>query len=329
MRSMLLNLLEYHWAEQLDDALLLLSRTDIKTVPLAGGTYIVGHRDDSIQAVVDLRDLELSYITEDARGVHIGAMTTLQSMVESPVLQQCASGILAQSAQASSSSRLIRNAATLGGTLGAGINSQADILTALAVLEAEVVVRSGSKTQVNLSGGTLERPGLALSGVTFKGKQERRIPFHSLFLDRRPNELIIEVFVPRLGAGCGSAFARIGRTPTDIALLNVAAFVHITDGVYRRVRLAFGGVKMEPQRLYAIERQLEGQPIADNEAWAKHIAPVVQAGMTEFRPPSDFRASNTYRRVSGTHLAYSALEEATRTARNNGSNGIASSEGGR
>ena len=35
---MLLNFLEYHWAEDIDEALLLLSRTDMKTVPLAGGT---------------------------------------------------------------------------------------------------------------------------------------------------------------------------------------------------------------------------------------------------------------------------------------------------
>ena len=65
-KKMLLNLLEYAWAEHLDEALVLLSRTDMKTVPLAGGTYLLGQADDSIQAVVDLRDLELAYITEDA-----------------------------------------------------------------------------------------------------------------------------------------------------------------------------------------------------------------------------------------------------------------------
>ena len=76
----------------------LLSRTDIKTVPLAGGTYLLGQADDSIQAVVDLRDLELAYITEDAQGVHIGAMTTLQSMVDAPLLEELASGLLSRAA---------------------------------------------------------------------------------------------------------------------------------------------------------------------------------------------------------------------------------------
>ncbi|HLX41077.1 MAG TPA: FAD binding domain-containing protein [Ktedonobacteraceae bacterium] len=321
---MLLNLMEYHWAEQIDDALLLLSRSDIKTVPLAGGTYLLGQRDDSIQAVVDLRDLELSYITEDARGVHIGAMTTLQNMVESPLLQEFAGGILVQAALASSFSRLIRNSATIGGTLGAGTASQADVLTALAVLSAEVVVRSASKTQVNLSGGTLERPGLALSGVTFKGKHERHILLSSLAMDRRPSELMIEVLVPRPGAASGAVFRRVGRTPTDVALLNVAALVQITDGVYQRVRLAFGGVNMDVQRIFAIERQLEGQPVPAADIFSKQIVPVVQSCMDDFRPSSDFRASADYRRVSGTSMAYHALEEAT----NNALRGdMASSEG--
>src|SRR5437667_2415223 len=170
MKTMLLNLLEYHWVEDIDDALLLLARTDTKTVPLAGGTYLLGLEDNTIQAVVDLRDLELEYITEDANGIHIGAMTTLQTMGDSALLKDLATGILARASLASSFSRLIRNSATLGGTLAAGVASQADLLTALAVMNSEIILRSGSKTQVNLSGGTAERPGLALPGGTFKGK---------------------------------------------------------------------------------------------------------------------------------------------------------------
>src|SRR5712691_9466666 len=188
---MLLNLLEYHWAEQIDDALLLLSRTDIKTVPLAGGTYLLGMQDESIQAVVDLRDLGLAYISEDTQGIHIGAMTTLQNIVDAPILNNLAMGLLSRASLASSSSRLIRNCATLGGTLVTGIAAQADLLTVLTVMDTEVVLHSGSRSQINLSGGTLDRPGLALSGVTFKGKRERRVASSALSIERRPDELII------------------------------------------------------------------------------------------------------------------------------------------
>jgi|ERR1019366_3912171 CO/xanthine dehydrogenase FAD-binding subunit len=307
---MLLKLVEYHWAESIEDALLLLARLDTRTVPLAGGTYLLGLQDDSIQAVVALRDLELAYFSEDTRYLHIGAMTTLQNMADEPLLKEFATGLLAHTALMSSSSRLIRNCATLGGTVAAGNSAQADLLTALVALEAEAVVRSGSKTQVNLSGGTAERPGLALAGVIYKGKQERRLPCGTCSVERRPNELILEVVVPRPAASCGTSFTRIGRTPTDVALLNAVAVVEIEDGVYRRVRLAMGGVNMEPVRLRGVERQLEGQAAAQFQA-SERLQAVIRTGMNDFRPPDDVRASGGYRRVSGPSLVYRVLEEAT------------------
>lgn len=301
---MLLNLLEYHWAEDIDDALLLLSRTDIKTVPLAGGTYLLGQTDETIQAVIDLRDLQLAYIKEDAQALHIGAMTTLQSMADAPLLKNTADGLLARAAQASSFSRLLRNSATLGGTLGAGVASQADLLTALSVMDVEVVLRSGSQTSVSLGG--------ASSGIVYKGKHERRVAFHSFALEHRPNELIIEVRVPRPAMSVGGAFQRVGRTPTDVALLNAAALVEVQDEVYQRVRLALGGVNMEPVRLYNIEQQLEGKPA---DVGTEFSALVVQSALADVRLPSDFRVSSDYRHICGTSLVNHVLEEATNGSR--------------
>ena len=317
---MLLNLLEYHWVEDIDDALLLLARTDTKTVALAVGTYLLGLDDESIQAVVDLREIELAYITEDTKGIHIGAMTTLQAMGDSALLKDLTTGILARASLASSFSHLIRNSATLGGTLGAGVASQADLLTALAVMNSEVILRSGSKSLVNLSGGTAERPGLALPGVTFKGKQERRVPLSSLTMERKSNELIIEVCIPRPTNGCAASFMRVGRTPTDVALINAAALVEVEGGVYQQVRLALGGVNMEPVRIEAVEKQLEGQSSANlgdpnSTLDTQRIIAAIQAGMAKFSPPEDFRASKTYRRVSGMNLAFRVLEEAATISR--------------
>lgn len=321
---MLGNLLEYHWAEDLDEALILLARPEIKTVPLAGGTYLLSHTNDEIQAVVDLRDLELAYIDETARDaqgralLRLGAMTTLATLADAPLLREIATGILARAARVSASSQAVRNSATLGGTLAAGAGSQADLLTALAALDAEVVLRSGSKTQFDLSGGTLDRPGLALPSVTFKGKQERRVPFSSLSRERRPNELIIEVALPLPDSGCGASFMRVGRTASDVALLNTAALVVVKGDTYQQVRLALGGVNMEPVRLNAVERHLEGQPVnqaSGNVLDVQRLATSLQAGMAAFAPPSDFRASSGYRRVMGMSLAFRALEEATNVSR--------------
>ncbi len=305
---MLRNLVEYHWAEHIDDALELLARLNVKTVPLAGGTHLLGLEDDSIEAVVDLRELDLSYISEDTRNViHIGAMTTLQSIIDAPLLNNYAFGLLTRAALVSSSSRLLRNGATLGGTLSAGAASQADILTALSVLEAQVVVRSGSRTSIDLSGGTRERPGLALSGVVYKGKQERRIACDDVTRERLPSELIVEVVLPLLHAAYGVSFARIASTPTNVALLNVAAYVEVEQQRYTRVRLTFGGVNMEPTRLRAVEHELVGQQ--SNETTSIRMA--IQRGIAEFRPPSDLHVTGGYRRVSGAKLAQRVLEEAT------------------
>ncbi|GCE11585.1 FAD binding domain-containing protein [Tengunoibacter tsumagoiensis] len=306
---MLLKLVEYHWAEDIDDVLLLLGRLDVKTVPLAGGTHLLSLQDETIEAVVDLRDLGLAYISEDRQGLHIGAMTTLQQLADEPLLKEFASGLLARSALLSSSSHLIRNGATLGGTLGAGIAAQADLLTVLAALDAEVVVRSGSKTQLDLSGGTLQRPGLPLAGVIFKGKQERRIASTSLQLERRPSELIIEVIIPHPSVASGASFQRVARTPNDVALLNAAAIVETQNGLYSRVRLAFGGRGMEPVRMPVVERQLEGQPVIQPFNNTALIA-ALQAGMVNFRPASDLLVSGSYRRVSAMSVGYRALEEA-------------------
>lgn len=315
---MLLNLLEYHWVEDIDEALLLLGRSDVQTVALAGGTHLLSLDDDRIEAVVDLRDLDLSYIREDATGVHIGSMTTLQSMVDDPVLKELATSVLAKAAQASSFSRVIRNSATIGGTLAIGAASQADVLTVLAALDAEALLRSGSRAQLDLSAGSVERPGFALAGITFKGKQERRISGVNLSHERRPNELIIEVIIPRPTAGSGASFQRIGRTPTDVALLNACALVTISDGKYEQVRLALGGVNMEPLRMPGVEKQLEGQ-VAMNEGDTsintQILVSALQAGMADFSPPADFRASGGYRKTSGVNLAFRALEEATNISR--------------
>jgi CO/xanthine dehydrogenase FAD-binding subunit len=106
---------------------------------------------------------------------------------------------------------------------------------------------------------------------------------------------------------------RISRTPADVALLNAAAVVEIIDGTYKHVRLVLGGVNMEPVRLYSVEKQLEGHAVM-HPVNSQVLLSVLQAGMTSFRPPTDIRASNGYRRVSGMGLAYRTLEEAMNVA---------------
>ena len=304
---MLRNLTEYHWAERIDEALLLLARLDVRTVALAGGTALLASNNDDIEAVVDLRDLGLSTIAEDVRGIHIGAMTTLQQLMQHPLSDSIASGILSQAAHYSSTSHAIRNSATVGGTLALGVSSHADILTVLAALEAQAVVRSGSRTEVSLNGGMLERSGAGYSGIVYKGKQERRLDAATVSKERLPNELIIEVVMPRVGQQVQGAFARISDTPTGIALWNVAVVVTIEQEQLRRVRVVFGGGDMEPVRCVSVEQVLEGQALQTMRN-TQNLDVLLQKGLTAFRPTTDRYVSSGYRKASAVQLMRQVCE---------------------
>ncbi len=77
---------------------------------------------------------------------------------------------------------------------------------------------------------------------------------------------------------------------------------------------------MEPVRMEAVEKQLEGQSAAslgdpNSTLDTQRIIAAIQAGMANFSPPEDFRASKAYRRVSGMNLAFRVLEEAATISR--------------
>lgn len=308
---MLRNLTDYHWAERIDDALLLLARLDVRTVPLAGGTSLLASHDDSIEAVVDLRDLELATISEDARSMHIGAMVTLQQLAQHPLFRTVASGIVSSAARCSSPSYAIRNSATIGGTLALGASSHADILTVLAALGAQAVVRSGSRTEVSLSNGMLERPGAGFSGIVYRGKQERRIDCASVSRERLPNELILDVTIPRIGQDVRGAFVRIAEPATGIAMLHVALVVVVEQEQLRHIRVVFGGGEMEPVRCTGVEQLLEGQA-SHSVQNTSSLESIIQKGLAAFRPTTDIYANGGYRKAIAIQLVRQAFEEALR-----------------
>jgi CO/xanthine dehydrogenase FAD-binding subunit len=279
---MLLNVTEYSRPETLDEVLRLLARPGFKTAALAGGTLLVGRRDDELQAVVDLRALGLNTISEQGSQVRFGAMITLQTLVDSPLTRDMAGGILAEAAR-TSAARLIRNAATLGGTLVAGPAANADLTVALAALNAQ---------------------------ARLVGQTERTIPTEVVSEEIQPGELLVEIIIDRPTAHTQGAFLRVARAPEDVALVHAAAVVLIESGTCQQVCLAVGGVGMTPQRLRAAESLLVGNNI-DRE----QIAAAVAAGIDAFVPSPDFRASPAYRRDVAATLARQALEECADAAR--------------
>ena len=77
---------------------------------------------------------------------------------------------------------------------------------------------------------------------------------------------------------------------------------------------------MEPVRIEAVEKQLEGQVVAtsgdsNTVLDTQKIIAAIQEGMANFSAPEDFRARAAYRRVSGMNLAFRVLEEAATISR--------------
>jgi xanthine dehydrogenase small subunit len=214
-----------------------------------------------IDRLPELRGLD---VADDA--IEIGAALTLTEIEQRlagrvPLLEQ----LLPQFA-----SRLIRNAATLGGNL-ATASPIGDAAPALLALGAEVVLVSESA--------------------------ERVVPIDQFFTGYRhsalrPGELIRSVRVPQPLAVVTDFQKVAKRRLDDISSVAVAVALDLDDEHVRRVRIGLGGVAATPIRALATEDALLGRP------WnAETVAAAADVLAGEGTPLDDHRASAAYRRA--------------------------------
>ena len=132
---MLRNVKYYHRPGTIDDAVALV-QTSPNAVYLAGGAWIVAQGNPQLETVVDLQDLGIGAIEATLEEIRIGAMTSLQALIDHPDVAALAGGLLAR-ATGYVQSRNLREQGTVGGALiSAG---PADPLTtALLVLDVEI-----------------------------------------------------------------------------------------------------------------------------------------------------------------------------------------------
>ena len=218
------DLTEYHRPATLDEALRLLRRTRIKTVPLAGGTSLIPEAARDVQAVVDLNALGLSYIktseapAQNFRGLEIGATTKLQMLIDDDRVRSYADGVLV-TAILDSASRNTREAASLAGSIAAAPGNSPLFATLLA-LDARLIVRAARGTR----------------------EDEIALPYWS----PQPRTLILRVSLPALPNSTHAAYEKVARTPADRPIVWVAARAAAEDQQLRNIRLALGGVAEKP-----------------------------------------------------------------------------------
>lgn len=262
---------EYHAPSSVEEAIALLVRYGGEGKLLAGGQSLVpllNFRLSRPAALIDLNRIpSLAYIREQDGQVRLGAMTRQRTIEFSPVVRQRLP-LLAEA------TRLvghlpIRTRGTIGGSM-AHADPSAEDPAVLAALEGEVVARSPRGERV-LKAGELFRSYLTTS------------------LDA--DEILVEVRIPAMPAGAGSAFEEFSRRHGDFAIVGIAAVIVGQGERCTMARLATAGAAPVPVRLRAAEEILErdGLTPAAIEAAARRAAELVQ-------PDADVHASADYRR---------------------------------
>jgi carbon-monoxide dehydrogenase medium subunit len=273
----------YARPSSLEEAIGLLAEHDGDAKPLAGGQSLIPLLKLRLAApdlVVDLGGLErgdgLAGVRDRGDHLAIGALTRHANLASDPVAAEQAP--LLGFAASHVGDPQVRHHGTLGGSL-AHADPAGDLPAVLLAYEATLVAQG--------SGGQREIP----AGDFFTGFLETTL---------EPDELLVEVRVPKLGPGIGWSFRKFTRRAIDWATVGVAA-LHGPE--VRRVALVNMGPT--PLRARAVEQRL---------AAGASPAEAAEAAAEGTEPTSDAWASAWYRRRLATVLVRRTLEEAaTRT----------------
>ncbi len=162
----------YHRPQTVDEALQLLARPNVASAVIAGGTYLTPRLPEETETVIDLQALGLTDISAGGDSASLGAMVTLQSVVDHPQLPS-----LLRDAAHREGPNTFRHAGTVGGAIVAP-SQESEFVAALLVLDARVTVHNLSGSSVialsdllvdipaALGGGIITAVTLATDGAT-------------------------------------------------------------------------------------------------------------------------------------------------------------------
>ncbi len=231
-------IMQYHRPSTVDEAVELLQEPG--TLPLGGGTVVTATSGPASTTVVDLQALDIAGIEHDGATVRIGAMARLQDLVDSPAVPPVIRELAHREAP-----NTIRNAATIGGTIGAA-EAESELLTGLLAFGTSVTVTGQTGPADHLLDDLLDDPSL-LDGA-----------------------IITAVSVPTDGI---AAADRTARTPKDRPIVSVVA--HRSDR--GTVVIAASGVAERPV-IVDIDALIDLDPPADfrgSSEYRRHLATVL------------------------------------------------------
>lgn len=259
---------DYQRAASLRDALKALSAGD-GSVVLAGGHSLLPLmklRLAHVSKVIDIAHLEeLKGIEEHRRGARIGAGTTYRELAESDVLRE-RFPIIGQATRQIADLQ-VRNRGTLGGNL-VHADPASDMPAVMLALGAQFKLRSRKRRRT-------------VAAVEFF-----RGPFHTA---KEPEELLVEIVLPGLPRGAGSAYESFKQQASGYAMAGAAAVVKVSRRRIRHCVVALTGVA---DFVFLVD--VGG--LIDTKGEAEEIAAVAQEAMADVEVVGDLHAPAPYRR---------------------------------
>jgi carbon-monoxide dehydrogenase medium subunit len=224
--------------------------------------------------LVDIAGLGLGGIDVEGSEVRIGAMTTYADILEvdpriglPDVLRECAAAV---------GDMQIRNAGTVGGAVAHG-DPASDFSAGVLAVGGRLVLESSGGTR------TVAADDFFVSPFTTALEQQ---------------ELLVEIVVPQLAAGSGSAYATFEDAASGYPLIGSAAVVSVEGGRFASCTIGLCGVVGKPVRgtgLEAVFGSAGGEPAEDD----------LRAAVAEIAELDDYR----------THLASVAIRRSVVAAR--------------
>jgi aerobic carbon-monoxide dehydrogenase medium subunit len=276
---------DYVRAASIDEAVAALAESGDEAKVLAGGHSLLPLMRLRLaypEVLVDIGRIDaLRGVREDDDHLVIGATTTHYEVVHDGLVRDHC-GILAQVC-AEIGDPQVRHRGTFGGALAHG-DAAGDLPAAVLALDAEFVAEG--------RGG------------------RRTIPARDFFVDYletalEPDELLVEVRVPKLDRSWGFDYQKFNRVAQAWAIVGSCALVRRDNGTISEARVGLTHMGTVPVRAAATERRLAGGP-AEADA-IRDAAATADEGTS---PPADLNAQPDYRRHLARVLTRRALEHA-------------------
>ena len=261
---------EYHAPSSIGEAVALLGQLGSEAKLLAGGHSLLPMMKLRFAEPAHLIDInripELRGIRDNGHTVVIGAMTTENELINSPVVQ-AKLPLLAEAAQLIADPQ-VRNRGTIGGDIAHGDPGNDHPALSIAI-EASFVLE-----------GPNGRRTVAADGF-FLGT-------YMTLLEE--NEVMCEIHAPAFAQGTGWAYEKLKRKTGDWATAGCAVVMRKSGNAVSHVRIALTNVAPTALRAEAAETALLGQPVN-----AATLQAAADAATAICEPAEDLRGDIEYK----------------------------------